>query len=223
MTLLLFDVDGTILIGNGAGARAMTRAGLAACGEGFTLEGIVISGGMDPVIFAEAARNMGLENHGAHHDAFRDLYLAELERELASGTVLLPGIATLLASLAGRTDITLGLVTGNYQRAVALKFAAVGLGLDAFVLGAFGDEAPTRPGLVALALERYRTLRGTPIEPARVIVIGDTPRDVQCAQQNGCRAFAVATGKYAAHELRDAGADYVVKDLADHTPLLILL
>jgi phosphoglycolate phosphatase-like HAD superfamily hydrolase len=223
MKLLLFDVDGTILIGNGAGARAMARAGTAICGPAFTLDGILISGGMDPVIFAEAARNMGLANHHDHHDAFRDFYLAELERELASGTVLLPGVAALIAALAQRSDVTLGLVTGNYQRAVPLKFAAVGLGIDVFVLGAYGDEAPTRPELVALALARYRGLRGEAIAPADVIVIGDTPRDVHCAQHNGCRAFAVATGKFAESELRDSGADYVVPNLADHAPLLALL
>src|SRR4029079_15724715 len=107
------------------------------------------------------------------------------------------GVAAALATIGGDASATLGLVTGNYARAVPLKLRAVGIDPAQFVVGAFGDDAPTRPELVRLAIDRWRA-RGAHPDPARVVVIGDTPRDVDCARKNGCRSVAVATGWHAA-------------------------
>jgi phosphoglycolate phosphatase len=131
-------------------------------------------------------------------------------------------VGSLLALLAERADVTLGLVTGNYRQAAPLKISAAGLSPGSFSLGAFGDEAPTRPELVALALGRWSE-RGARPDPDRVIVIGDTPRDVACAHANGCRCLAVATGWHSAETLRVAGADAVVPDLSDPSMLLGML
>jgi phosphoglycolate phosphatase-like HAD superfamily hydrolase len=86
-------------------------------------------------------------------------------------------------------------------------------------VGAFGDDAPTRPGLVRLALERSPSR----VDPADAIVIGDTPRDVECARANGCACLAVATGGHSREQLQEAGAERVVTDLGDPAPLLELL
>ena len=86
------------------------------------------------------------------------------------------------------------------------------------VITAFGDEAPTRPGLVALAMERWARARGEDVSPDEVLVVGDTPRDVDCARANGCACLAVATGHYSAEQLRDAGATVVVDHLDDPSP-----
>jgi phosphoglycolate phosphatase len=223
--LLLFDIDGTLLLGHGAGRRAMERAGRALLGEAFTLDGIDFGGALDPWIFEQAARRAGIADARAHHDAFRAAYLVELRRALEAGEVrpeALPGVGSLLALLAERADVTLGLVTGNYRQAAPLKISAAGLSPDAFSLGAFGDEAPTRPELVALALGRWSE-RGARPDPDRVIVIGDTPRDIDCAHANRCRCLAVATGWHSAETLRAAGADAVVPDLTDPSRLLGML
>jgi len=220
--LLLFDIDGTLLIGHGAGARAMTRAGKAICGEAFSLDGVVISGGLDPLIFAEAARNMGIAEPAALHDHFRERYLQELQAELVQAArkpEALPGVSVLLDALTGRDDLVLGLLTGNYGRAVPIKLSAVGLRHERFALGAFGDDAESRRGLVPVA--RGRAPRATP--PADTIIIGDTPRDVDCALANGCVCVAVATGIHDAGELKQAGAHRVLDDLRDPGPLLALL
>ncbi len=219
MKLLLFDIDGTLLIGHGAGSRAMTRAGKAVCGEAFSLRGVLISGGLDPLIYAGAARNMGLEDPERLHDAFRERYLLELQAELAAAErkpQALPGVRALLSLLAARSDVVIGLVTGNYRRAAPIKLQSVGLRHEAFALGAFGDEAPTRAGLVRLALGRSPRR----IPPEDAIVIGDTPRDVECARANGCACLAVATGGHSMDELRAAGASRVVADLSDPDALL---
>jgi phosphoglycolate phosphatase-like HAD superfamily hydrolase len=223
MKAVLFDIDGTLLRGYGAGTRAMGRAGRAVCGESFTLDGVMIGGGLDPVIYHEAARNMGLTDPLLLHDPFRDRYLAELQAELLAAerrAHLLPGVLSLLAELERRSDVLVGLVTGNYQRAVPIKFEFVGLGLARFVAGGFGDDAPTRPGLVPIALERMRCAVGTTVRMQDTIIVGDTTRDVDCALQNGCRCLGVGTGAHGLEELLSAGAGRVVEDLSDPEPLL---
>jgi phosphoglycolate phosphatase-like HAD superfamily hydrolase len=100
-----------------------------------------------------------------------------------------------------------------------LKLGAVGLNPDWFEIHALGDEAPSRPDLAALALRRYERRFGAAIDPGAVVVIGDTPRDVHCAKAHGCVAFGVATGRYTVDDLRREGADVVVEDLADASPL----
>jgi phosphoglycolate phosphatase-like HAD superfamily hydrolase len=178
------------------------------------------------VIFAGAMNRLGILAPTTHHDAFRDRYLLELANEFANAEQrphLLPGVAELLAALATRTDVVVGLVTGNYRAAVPIKFAAVGLDPTHFVIGAFGDCGPTRPDLVRIARERAHAHAGTFIEPARTIVIGDTPRDVECALHHGCVCLAVETGGHTADELRRAGAQHAAANLRDANVLLSLL
>jgi len=227
MKLLLFDVDGTLMRAHGAGSRAMTRAGRSVCGETFSLEGVSIAGGLDPVIFADAGRRMGLTDPMPHHDAFHDAYLAALEAEMVADVPrkpqVLPGVLDLLQTLKPRRDLTLALVTGNYRRAVPIKFAAVGLDFGMFEFGAFGGEAPTRPELVKLALDTHATRSGSAISPRDAFVIGDTPRDVDCAHKNGVPCVAVATGVFSAEELHAAGADHVLAGLHEAERFLSLL
>ncbi|HXU04458.1 MAG TPA: HAD family hydrolase [Polyangia bacterium] len=217
MRLLLFDIDGTLLRAHGIGARAMERAGRRVLGAAFTLDGIDFGGALDPWIFREAATRLGHDDPSEFHAAFRDEYLVELPLELARAETppeILPGVAAALATIGGDATATLGLVTGNYARAVPLKLRAVGIDPAQFVIGAFGDDAPTRPELVRLAIDRWRA-QGAHPDPDRVVVIGDTPRDVDCARKNGCRSVAVATGWHAVSTLDAAGADVVIRDLTE--------
>ncbi|HET8932243.1 MAG TPA: HAD family hydrolase [Polyangiales bacterium] len=246
MHVILFDIDGTLMRGHGVGSRAMLRAGQAICGALFDLEGVMIGGGLDPIIYRQAALKMGLADHHTLHDAFRDRYLEELERELrelvraeAPESVdapllraaaasfrrpeLLPGIHALLHTLSGRDDVAVGLLTGNYQRAVRIKFDAVGLSLQAFIAGGFGDDADTRPGLLPVALERMQHALGVGLHARDVVVVGDTPRDVDCALANGSRCLAVATGGHSVEELLQSGAQRAVANLSDPEVLLSML
>jgi phosphoglycolate phosphatase-like HAD superfamily hydrolase len=228
--LLLWDIDGTLLLTDGAGMRGMARAGRKLYGDSFRWDGVRASGRLDPVIFEDALTRNGLVGSDDMHRLFHDTYLLELEAELSlvgKAARTMPGvkeaIATLLERSASRNDVVQGLVTGNYARAAPLKLRACGLDPAWFEINAFGDEGKTRPDLVALAMKRCAARFGHAPDPRDVIVIGDTPLDVDCAHAHGCVALAVATGMHDIDELRATGADVVVQDLSDPTPLFALL
>ena len=62
-------------------------------------------------------------------------------------------------------------------------------------------------------MERWGRGWGRRAMAEEVVVIGDTPGDVECAKAHGCRALAVATGHYGVEALRASGADLVVETL----------
>jgi len=210
--------------------RSMRRVANRLFGNSFQWEGVSAGGNLDPLIFAQAAKNSGLDNLDEHHEQFRQHYVVELEGELKSNAEkirIMPGIIELIDHLHERAetrqDVVLGLLTGNYTDATSVKLRSIGMDMNKFRITALGDEAPTRAELVALAMQRYKDLLGHPADPLRVIVIGDTIKDVACAKANGCVAFAVGTGMSTMDELTASGADVVVSDLSDHSPLLKML
>jgi len=226
MHLLLFDIDATLLLTGGAGMRAMARAARELFGDGFIWDGIEPSGGLDPLLFSEAVARSRLELAGDAHSRFQARYVELLEtglHESRASIRLLPGVDRLLADLRLREDVRLGLLTGNYSRGAVLKLEAAGIDPHQFSIGAFGEEGDSRAELAALALARFEAAHGAPIPPGRVIVIGDTPRDVEAALANRCLALGVATGKYSTRVLLDAGASAAVEDLSDPTPLFGLM
>ena len=210
--------------------RGMKRASQLLYGEAFRWDGIDVSGRLDPMIFEEALALNGLAPTGDGHRTFHDAYLFELARELeqiSDGGRALPGVRELVVHLHARReakgDVIQGLVTGNYAKAAPMKLRACGFDTSWFEITAFGDEGRTRSDLVALALRKCAEHTGRAPDPSNVVVIGDTPRDIECAHAHGCVAFAVATGSYSLAELRAAGADVVVGNLSDPAPLLELI
>ncbi len=223
--LVLFDVDGTLLVTGGAGSRAIKKAMSHLLGDHFAWHPIT-PGLLDPQIYAELAMKNGVAKPDERHDDYRRLYLEALREELGQAgdeARVLPGVRSLLDQLTARDDVVIGLLTGNYRRGVELKLAAAGLSMEIFTHNAFAEDASSRKGLVKFLLERWAAEHGEPIDPARVFVLGDTPRDVACAAASGCRSVAVATGWYTEQQLRDAGADLVLPDFSDPSPLLELL
>lgn len=223
--LLLFDIDLTLITTGGAGIRAMTAAGREVFGPGFTAEGVSYAGRLDPLIISDMLRVSGLEDTPAAHRRLREVYLAHLARELelSAGKRALPGVHQLLAGLdkdrRERADLTLGLLTGNFEATGRMKLAACGIDTARFTIAAWGDDSPHTPPrrdhLVPVALARDAARRGGTLAGERVTIIGDTPHDVACAKAHGCRALGVATGRTPIDELRGAGADLAVPDLSD--------
>ena len=229
-TLLLFDIDATLLKTHGAGMRCMAMIAVEMFGDTFRWGGIDPSGKLDPMIFAEALALNGIDASDEIQEQFRVQYLRRLQEELiacADQVQVMPGVHELLALLrdreAHRGDIMLGLLTGNFTAAVPIKLGAIDVDPDWFTITAFGDEADSRPDMLGLAMRRYEDHTGHPPCARRVIIIGDTNRDIDCAKAHGAVAFAVATGRYTVEDLRDHGADVATQDLSDPSPLLELI
>jgi phosphoglycolate phosphatase-like HAD superfamily hydrolase len=146
--------------------------------------------------------------------------LREELRDPGHRALPLPGVADLLAVLKARDDVTLGLLTGNLIEGAHAKLEAVGIDPDIFVIGAFGSDHENRPELPAIAQRRARELLGIDVPGRSVVVIGDTPADVECGRDIGARAIGVATGQYSTEELAAHGAVAVFTDLTETTAVV---
>ena len=215
--LVLFDIDGTILRSNGAGRRAMIAA-LREVFGGTGPEDHRYDGKTDPQIVREVMR---IEGHGDAHidermEALMALYLALLDRELESGgTQVYPGVPELLDALEAREDMILGLLTGNLREGANAKLRAAGIDPERFRVGAFGSDHEDRPELPAVAQRRAREALGIELPGSQIVVIGDTPADIECGRSLGVRAIGVATGSFTVDELRRHSPHAVFETLAD--------
>ena len=127
---------------------------------------------------------------------------------------VLPGVHELLNILKRMDDIGVGLLTGNIARGAQLKLDSAGL-TEHFVLGSYGADHEEREQLSRIALQRARDMWNPALCPENTVVIGDTPRDVDCGLAIGARTLAVATGSFSSSQLAKTGADRVVIDLTD--------
>jgi phosphoglycolate phosphatase len=168
------------------------------------------------------------EGHGDEHiderlPALLDRYLSNLETELRDPEHerrLLPGVRELLDALEARSDVILGLLTGNVAPGADAKLRAVGLDPARFKVGAFGSDHEIRRELPAIARQRALEQLGIDIAAADTLVIGDTPADIDCGRAAGTRTIGVATGRYSVEELRAHGASAVFETLEDTEDVL---
>lgn len=215
--VVLFDIDGTLVLTGGAGVRGMVRAFEEVFSVRDAFNTIETPGRTDSWILTDALALHGIAADVPAHARFHDRYVEILRDELhrpGPRKGVMPGVRELLDALQSRSDAYLALLTGNYEKAARLKLEYFDL-WRYFKCGAFGDDASDRNQLLPKALETVRACGG-PVAPSEnVIVIGDTPLDVACAAAGGARSIAVATGSYSAEDLRSAGADVVFEDLGD--------
>jgi phosphoglycolate phosphatase-like HAD superfamily hydrolase len=218
--LVLFDIDGTLVLTGGAGVRAMTRAFEILFSIPDAFRHIPVAGRTDAAILADAAAAHGVNDRDLNRfpDVYFDYLVYELDQPGPRKGVL-PGIPALLERLKSREEIYLALLTGNYERSARMKLEHFNL-WRFFPCGAFGDDCRDRNALVAKALGRVRERGGPNVAPSQTVVIGDTPLDVACAAAAGVRSLAVATGGYDVAALRGAGADIVFEDLSDTEAVL---
>ena len=119
------------------------------------------------------------------------------------------------AHASARDDVTLGLLTGNLVEGARAKLEAVGIDPQMFAVGAYGTDHELRPELPAIAQRRAREMLGVEFIGSQIVIIGDTPADVQCGRAIGARAIGVATGRYSTGELAAHGAVAAFKDLTE--------
>jgi phosphoglycolate phosphatase len=215
--LLLFDIDGTLLHrATTAHSEALHEAlhevhGVDARGHGAD---IAPAGRTDGEIARLLLMHCGVsaraidERALAVREACCEIFARLCPASLADKVI--PGVAELVAWLAGRDDVRLSLVTGNYEPVGRLKLSRAGLGRHfPSGQGGFGSDSEDRAALPGIARKRAGH-NGVSYPRGRTIVIGDTPRDIACAHADEVRCFAVATGPFAAGEL--GGADGVAAD-----------
>lgn len=224
--LILFDIDGTLLLSGRAGLRAMTRAFQETFGITDAFKGEAFGGRTDSYLVSKALKLAGLPDTAEQHDRFRANYLPLLAEEIQhpgeGHKGLMPGARELLDALEEYEHLHLALLTGNYREAAEIKLQHFEL-WDFFEWGAFSDDHHDRNELVPIARSRAETYDIPAAAIERVIVIGDTPHDIECARVAGAKSIAVATGGYTLEQLRDAGADEVLPDLSDTRAVLQLL
>jgi phosphoglycolate phosphatase-like HAD superfamily hydrolase len=224
--LVLFDIDGTLVLTGGAGLRAMNRACEEIIGRADALAGIPVAGRTDWIILHDALARIGRDLDQEIFDRLRDRYVHYLRDEITRPgkgfNGALPGVPELLDALDAHDDVFLGLLTGNFASGARIKLERFDL-WRYFRCGAFGDDDADRNALVPVAVQRASACGVPALSSADVIVVGDTPHDVACAKAAGAKAVGVATGGFTADELRASGAAIVFETLGNTERVMAVL
>jgi phosphoglycolate phosphatase-like HAD superfamily hydrolase len=212
--LILFDIDGTLVSLDGAGSRSLNRAmeELLQVTDGF--RDIDFGGKTDLQIIREGLGTLGLADRDDLMHSLLDRYLVHLRAEVSKGRGHVKnGVRELLATLQD-LGIYLGLLTGNAETGARLKLEPFGLNRY-FPVGAFGSDSEDRNLLLPIAVQRLQESGSISVSYEHCVVIGDTPKDVECAHVHGASSIAVATGTFPLKELEKTAAELVIADLAD--------
>jgi phosphoglycolate phosphatase-like HAD superfamily hydrolase len=212
---VLFDIDGTLVSLDGAGSRSLNRAmeELLQVKDGF--RDIDFAGKTDLQIIREGLDELGLADRDDLLHSLLDRYLVHLRAEVSTGRGHVKnGVRELLPALQDLEGIHLGLLTGNAETGARLKLKPFGLN-QYFRVGAFGNDGEDRNLLLPIAVQRLQESESISVSYDRCVVVGDTPKDVECAHVHGASSIVVATGTYPLKELEKTDAELVIADLSD--------
>ncbi len=224
-TVLLFDIDGTLISTGGAGRSAISRAfGLLhqrddAC-SAFSFDGMT-----DRAIARLGLTAIGVEASAVNIEALLAAYITCLDetvRSVPEDRYIVHSGMRAAVDAALQAGCAVGLGTGNVREGARVKLERVGL-FSKFAFGGFGDDHELRPELIRTGAERGAAQLGVERTKARVVIIGDTPKDVSAAQAIGAESIAVATGAHTVDELRATGATWTFESLEDPRALTALL
>jgi phosphoglycolate phosphatase-like HAD superfamily hydrolase len=225
MKIVLFDIDGTLLISRGIGREAKRQAMQECFGMTGDLDNHIFGGKTDWGIVADLLAPYGLSTAdvGRAMPAYEAI-MARQMRAIMDGYRAEPiaHAMELVRSLRQKDNALIGLVTGNTSKTAAIKLEMAGFDRAWFPIGAFGNEAADRQDLTRLALARAREKTGLPIAGADVVVIGDTPDDIRAARAINAIAIAVCTGYAPRDKLIDCAPDYLLADLSAFLDLIPL-
>jgi len=217
-TVLLFDIDGTLITTGGVGRRALERAFEARYGRPDAFRAIRLDGMTDRAIVRAGLRAVGHEIAEAEIDAVLDAYIAVLEEEVARADPLWyrlhRGMERAVDTALGHPHVAVGLGTGNIREGARVKLSRVGI-YERFAFGGFGSDHEDRIQLIRRGAERGAERLHVPLGECRVVVIGDTPRDVAAARGIGAECIGVGTGSFSPEQLIQAGAVKAFRDLAE--------
>lgn len=214
-TLLLWDIDGTLIDSGGAGERALRVSLEREFGIADTFSWLEWAGRTDKWIARQILSHHGLEVSEENVRRFLDGYLAAVAEEMANPHArILPGVLEALEAVARHPDAAQGLLTGNLERGARIKLGHFDL-WKYFAFGAFADDSELRNELGPHALRRAAEHHKIPFYPDRTLVIGDTPHDIACGKAIGAKTVAVATGKFSVEALRPFAPDEALENLSD--------
>ncbi|MCX6860257.1 MAG: haloacid dehalogenase-like hydrolase [Verrucomicrobia bacterium] len=214
--LVLFDIDGTLIRTGGAGVHAFGRTAELLYGVPGVAERTHFHGRTDTALVREFFLSNGLQGRSWDIRHFLDAYVFLLDHRLQQNRgEICPGVPQFLQALKELPEPpAMGLLTGNIRLGAKIKLGAHSLWGD-WMCGAFADDHDDRNQLARIARDRASRQLGRRLEGPEIVVIGDTHRDVECAQAIGAQSLGVCTGGGSPDELRKAGATWVVTDLGE--------
>lgn len=217
-TVLLFDIDGTLVTTGGVGRRAIERAFDREFGRRDACAKIRFGGMTDRAIFREALTTIGAPCDAESIERMIALYIELLEDEVERADMarylVHEGIHAALDLAEGHREIAVGLGTGNVREGARVKLSRVDL-YRRFSFGGFGCDHEDRAELIRRGAQRGAEKLNAPLSECRVVVIGDTPKDVAAAQAIGAECVGVGTGSYRPEELAACGATRVYRNLSE--------
>jgi phosphoglycolate phosphatase len=225
-TLVLFDIDGTLLRAGGSGRVASERAMIEVFGRTGKLAEYNFMGKTDfftlvHLLTPEGLSEAEIEAALPHFSAAMGRHMAEIVGQYT--VQALPGTLELIQALKAQPNALVGIITGNMRESAAIKLQAAGFSLEDFAVGVYGSEARIRRDLMPIILNRAEEHCGVKFVAPNVVVIGDTPDDIDCAHCIGARAIAVATGWVLRAELEKHAPVTVLNDLSDTAAVMSLL
>ncbi len=211
--LYAFDIDGTLISMSGAGGRAFRRGLLKTYGTVGDVDNYSFAGKTDPQIVRELMAPAGIPQSLIEEkiDSFFECYKNFIKEEVITHPKpeCLPGIRELLNALSADSNVYLILVTGNIKEGGYIKLKALGLD-HYFPTGSFGSDSMIRNELPEIAFRRSVKAFGITFKKEDMIVIGDTPADIECANAFGVKSVAVATGFHSEKELNAYSPDLIL-------------
>jgi phosphoglycolate phosphatase len=230
--LVLFDVDGTLIKRGDPDHLAAMDYGVHSAfpeAKASSIADVDFDGKVDRIIASEILSRAGIDVPSGDSqldpvfEHASSYYQSQWESREHGTDDLLPGVNELIPAMAARPDeFALGVLTGGSRAIVEVKLRRLGLS-EYIPIGSFGDEVPTRPDLVPLAIERAEAHYGESFGSDRTVIVGDTPHDVHCAHVHRVACLGVATGKFREDDLSEADADEVVADLSDIDSIIGIL
>jgi len=217
MKLLLFDIDGTLLLSGGASRVALNRAFSHVFGYENGLQDVSMMGRTDPLIMKEVLDRHDLPWDENRMKTFQQVYYQFLEQEMQNPETVktrLPGIDRLLEILSKDEAFVLGVLTGNWEHGATIKLRHFNL-QHYFQLGAYASDEAERHKLVPVALKKFEQRFQQTILPDNVYVIGDTPLDIIAARPHGVRTVAVATGYHDKESIQKENPDIIYDNFSD--------
>lgn len=214
--LVLFDIDGTLIRSGGAGERAFAHVCTAEFGIRDGTANLNFAGRTDTSIIREFFNQFSIAPTPENFRRFLDHYVFQLDHLLRqlNGAVL-PGVHRLIDELQSlRQPPLLGLLTGNIVLGAEIKLRHYAL-WDYFVMGGFADDHEDRNQIAHAARNRAGRILQRELKGSEIVVIGDTPRDVECANAISAKSLAVATGKYSVTDLLPEKATWTLPNLAN--------